>query len=414
MSVKKLLVAVIALLILPGSAWAFTHGLAASSNSYEGLVASRARMMGPTSSAGNHQIMMRSAHFATENLTTIRIVFSNFYNANRNGGTPIPDSGRGAATSITASVEYPAGTFTQIKFSGSATGSIPDASVLFSDFFTVSIPSGAQFWVRLFTTNSAGIIFNNWQNSFLGEQIEIAASGLTDKTMGGTVTNTGAAWSTPPLAILGMTVNPSVIIVGDSIAAGQADTEDSSASVNGFNGKVGTIARSLGNVPFLNLAVSGEQAETWIADSTARDSVIQKGSQLVVALGTNDIHAPNSRTAAQVVADLGTVGALKWSSQKLFYASLLPRSTSTDSWATTTNQTTVDNSVRTTLNNTIRGVLAGSNGTFDLASVFETSQNSGIWLASPTPPYTGDGVHPTPSGYLLVPPTNIVLTPTWP
>ena len=151
------------------SAGADEHRRGSLSFLYEGLVATRARMMGSPPSVGNHQIMMRSAHFATETLTSIRIVFSNFYNANRNGGSPILDSGRGAAASITASVEYPAGTFTQVKFDGLATGSIPNANVLFSDYMTVSIPSGAQFWVRLFTNNPAGIIFNPWQNTFLGE-----------------------------------------------------------------------------------------------------------------------------------------------------------------------------------------------------------------------------------------------------
>src|ERR1039458_1619381 len=97
-----------------------------SAHPYEGLVASRTRMLSSTPSVGNHQINFRSAHFAAETLSTIRIVSSNFYNAGGFGGNPIADTGRGAATTITASVEYPAGTFTQIKFSGSATGSIPD------------------------------------------------------------------------------------------------------------------------------------------------------------------------------------------------------------------------------------------------------------------------------------------------
>ena len=171
-------------------------------------------MMGSTPSPGNHQIMMRSAHIATEDLTTIRIVFSNFYNALKFGGGPTSDTGRGAASTITASVEYPSGTFTQVKFDGSASGLIPNASVLFSDYLTVKIPSGATFWVRLFTNNPAGIIFNPWQNTFLGEAIDVAASGLTDQTMGGTIRNK-IGWSTPPLAIVGMTKNASVIIVGE-------------------------------------------------------------------------------------------------------------------------------------------------------------------------------------------------------
>jgi lysophospholipase L1-like esterase len=379
---------------------------------YEGLVASRARMMGGTPSPGNHQIMMRSAHIASEDLNNIRIVFSNFYNASKNGGNPISDSGRGGASSITASVEYPAGTFAQVKFGGSATGLIPDANVLFSDYLTVSIPSGAIFWVRLFTNNPAGIIFNPWQNTFLGEAIDVAASGLTDQTTGGTIKNK-IGWSTPPLAILGMTKNASAIIVGDSIAAGQGDIEDSSKTAAGFDGKVGVIARALGNVPFLNLAVSGENAYTWSSDATARNLVIQKGSHLISELGLSDV-INRGRTVSQTIAALQSVYALARPSQKIYQTTWTPHSSSSDSWATTDNQKALDNDAIKRFNTAARSRLPGTQGTFDIARVFDSSPDSGLWTVTPMPPYTADGVHPKPSGYLLVPSTGVIGPVVWP
>jgi hypothetical protein len=369
-------------------------------------------MMGSTPSLGNHQIMMRSAHIATEHLTAIRIVFSNFYNALKFGGSPIADTGRGAPSTITASVEYPADTFTQVKFGGLAAGSIPDASVLFSDYLTVEIPADAVFWVRLFTNNPGGIIFNPWQNAFLGEAMEVEASGLTDKTMGGTIRNK-IGWSTPPLAILGMTKNPSVIIIGDSIAAGQGDIEDVSNTPTGFNGKVGVIARSLGDLPFLNLAVSGENAYTWLRDATARNLLIQKGSHLISELGLSDV-INHGRTVSQTIAALQSVYALAWVSQKVYQTTWTPHSRSSDGWVTTSNQTALDEKAIGSFNTAARSGIPGAQGAIDIASVFGDASNGGVWTVTPTPPSTADGLHPTPSGYLLVPFARVIGPVVWP
>lgn len=419
MQVRRLLTGLLALTlacfalseVLPQRADAWVHG--SSTVAYEGLVASRARMFITNNSPGNFQTQARSALIATENLTSIRVAFAGFYNVGPIGGAPIPDTGLGATVTITASVEYPAGTFTQLKFSTSPTGTIPNAGVLFSDYVTVSIPSGATFWIRNFRTSTGGIFYNPWQNSFLGEATEVAASGLTDKTMSGTIVDSGNGWSVPPLAVLGMTTNPSVIIVGDSIAAGYNDTEDTSNTSTGRNGKIGVIARSLGNVPFLNLAVSGENAYTWSTDATGRNQVIQKGSHLISELGLSDVinhgqTVPNTETALQSVYALARTG------QKIYQTTWTPHASSTDGYLTLANQTALDNAARTSFNTAARAVFSNTLGTIDVASVLESSLNSGIWVVTPTPPYTGEGVHPTPSGYLLVQNANLLPPITYP
>lgn len=397
-----------AIFALSATAGLHLHG---SGNLYEGLVASRVRLLTNSSSPGNFQTQSRSAHIATENLSSVKIVFGAFFNTGPPSGTP--DTGIGAAVTITASVEYPAGTFAQVKFSGSSTGTIPDAGVLFSDYAPVSIPSGATFWVRNFRTSTGGIFFNPWQNSFLGEATEVAASGLTDKTMSGTIVDSGNGWSVPPLAILGMTNNPSVIIIGDSITRGLADTEDSSNTATGFNGKVGIIARSLGNVPFLNLAVDGDCAFTWSTNALARTQLLQKGSHLMSGLGLSDV-LNHAKTAAQTETALQAVYALVRSGQKRYQTTWTPHSSSTDAWASLGNQTAINNIDRATFNTDARAILSNTLGTIDVASSLESSLNSGLWLVSPSPPYTGDGVHPNTAGNILV--QNAALLPaiTWP
>jgi lysophospholipase L1-like esterase len=379
---------------------------------YEGLVASRARQLTQTNSPGNFQTQSRSAHIATENLTSIRVAFAAFY------AVGSVDTGLGATTTITASVEYN-GTFTQLNFSNSPSGSIPNAGVLFSDYASVSIPSGATFWIRNLRTSTGGIFYNAWQNTFLSEATEVAASGLTDKTMSGTIVDSGAGWSVPPLAILGMTTNPSVIIVGDSIAAGFHDTEDSSHSATGFNAKVGVIARSLGKAPFLNLAVNGENAYTWSADATGRNQLIQKGSHFLCELGLSDI-INHGKTEVQTETALQSVYALAWARQKIYQTTLTPNASDTGTpaaaFTTLNQQTALNNTERTTFNNAVRATLPNTLGKIEVAGVLESSLNSNLWIVTPSPPYVFDnpGVHPNPAGYLLVQNANILPAITWP
>lgn len=375
---------------------------------YLGLVASRCRMysgsFGPTNVTG----MGRSAHFATENLTSIKIAFANWDGSN-------PDTSLGGTLSIRASVEFPAGTFTQILFSGSVTGSVLDKATVFSDFASVSIPNGSLFWIRIWTSGTVGVYANTFQNAFLGEGWNTGPA-VADQTLGGTVSS-GFAFSMPPLAILGMTTNPSVIIYGDSIGAGQNDVEDTSASNSGRNCKIGVIARSLGLVPFLNLSITGMRVQDFATNAVGKRNILGFSSHLISQMGINDLS--NAQTSAQLIANL----QVPWNVAKgvnpltkVFQTTITPKSGSTDAWATTVNQTpdaTITAS-RATFNNAVRATLAGAAGSYDLASVFETAQNNDIWLASPTPPYTPDGLHPTLSGYALVPPSGIIAAPSYP
>jgi GDSL-like Lipase/Acylhydrolase family len=368
---------------------------------------------------GNHQTQCRSAVIATENLSSFRVAFAGFYNGANIGG-PISDTGLGAATAITASIEYPAGTFTRLKFSASANGPIPDIGVLFSDNVNVNIPAGSTYWIPNLRTNPNGILFNaGEQNTFLGEACEVAASGLTDKTMVGGIVDSGAGFSVPPLAVLGMTTNPSVIIIGDSIAAGFHDTEASGSSATGFNGKIGVIARSLGNTPFLNLAVNGENAYTWSADATGRNQLIQKGSHLISELGFSDV-INHGKTVAQTETALQSVYALARAGQKIYQTTWTPDASDSGSpspvFTTLNQQTALNNAARTTFNTDARAILANTLGTIDVASVLESSLNSGKWVVTPSPSYVFDnpGVHPNPAGYWLVQNAGIFPALTYP
>lgn len=393
----------------PADAGLHLHGM---TSAYEGLVASRSRMIQSNApDTTNKYMMARSAHIATENLSSIKLAFSNFYNAGNLATGSIADIGLGASATITASIEYPAATFTQVTFSASATGTISDIGVLFSDYVPVNIPAGATFWMRTFWHNTAGCLYNTWQNSFLGEATALSTTVISDQTMSGTITNSGS-FSYPPLAVLGMTTNASVIIVGDSIGAGFNDTEDSSASATGRNAKVGLVARSMGSTPFLNLSVAAESANNFLTDATARKLLIPKGSSLITQLGTNDVAG---LTPAQLLAKLQAIWALKWANQKNYQTTITPNTSTSDGWITGAGQTpAASNPTRITFNTNVRAILSGSTGSYDLDSALESSLNSGLWIFAPSPPYTGDGLHPNTAGYAVVQAANLIPAATYP
>jgi hypothetical protein len=106
--------------------------------------------------------------------------------------------------------------------------------------------------------------------------------------------------------------------------------------------------------------------------------------------GYADIIANNHRAAAQMQTILPNVYAL-FSGKRVYQATYEPYTTSTDSWATTANQTAdATNGDRITMNTAIRGGLGGIAGYFDIASVAESALNSGKWKA---PNWTSDGLH---------------------
>jgi hypothetical protein len=151
---------------------------------YEGFCAARAYAP-ETFSASYTQLMTRSSHFSRVSITKLKIMIPNFY---VNSASGLVETATGSSATVTASVEYPSGTFTQIKFNGSTSGTIPSGSTIISDYVTVTIPNNTQFWIRMFWTNPSGVVYSRvFEDPTIGEIMDYAASGLTDKTMSGTV-----------------------------------------------------------------------------------------------------------------------------------------------------------------------------------------------------------------------------------
>lgn len=378
---------------------------AVSAPLYLGQVATKCRI--PVNrSTSNLQANARTHHIARDAISSLKIELPNWYWTR--GGTLTEANGGGNIT-YTASIEYPAGTFTQVKWSGATSVVVASGNSALSDFVNVSIPIGAAFWVRSYAVAATAIVFTDGNAGFPqndlanGEAYEYAASGITDKTMGGTITDNGAA-SAPilsPTAIVAQTTRPSALIIGDSRDWGFNDLYDAT-------GDLGDVARSIGPVVgYINAGCAGDTFSGFITAHAKRVALATYVSHVIVGDAINALRSGGSgqnKTAATVLGELQTI--LGYFSTKICLTSTCggPNSTSTDSWATTANQTVNANSAQIiAYNNAIRAGVANSVGFYDVADQVESARDSGKWwVTGAANGTTLDGLHSIQAGYLRI------------
>lgn len=207
-----------------------------------------------------------------------------------------------------------------------------------------------------------------------------------------------------------LTNYPSVILLGDSIMASRDDLVGDGFGNHGYARGLYTAAANGGSIPYAVLARSGEKAQTVANENhTNRMAMLTYCSHVICNWGTNDIQA--SRTFAQVTADLITIWALmRRHGVKVFQCLILPRTTSSDSWATAANQTVVSGfgvgGIRDQVNAWI-ALQVGSliDGVIDANAVVEDPANPSKWVTTGATFYaTTDGIHPTDAAMALVAP----------
>lgn len=274
--------------------------------------------------------MSRSWALATQDLTEIFLEYANVFVSG--GGNTVVDGlekNSGTAMTVKASIEYPVGVFTPVNFSGVRTANIAASAKVQSDAVSVSIPKGAEFYIRTYQTNAGGILFRQGAPTNTGEGFVV--SGATDLTDGGAVTQSNVSIFTP-LAIIGMSSKESYLLHGDSIVQGSADQIDSFKVC-------GIFSRGLRDklLPYCNLGVRGDLVSGYVASNTIRNSMRQYATRVLSNYGIND--ALNGRTYAQICADLLTFWAAVTQPLK-YQAQIAPaQTTSTDYYATTAGQT---------------------------------------------------------------------------
>ncbi|MER9436724.1 hypothetical protein NKJ04_17675 [Mesorhizobium sp. M0618] len=379
---------------------------------YLGQVATRCRI--PTNlSTTNKQANARTMHIARDDITSLKIELPAWFWYRTS--TKLETSVTGSIT-YKASIEYPAGTFTQVLFasatSGIATGAVP----LLSDWVNVNIPKGAKFWVRSFAVATHSIVFadatagsNFWVCDFAnGEAYEYAASGITDKTMGGTLVPNKTTNDAPichPTAIIGMTRNASVLLIGDSRVAGFGDL---------FNavGDTGELARSIGpSLAYINAGSAGDTLSEFIASHTRRAALQSYCSHVVVQTAINALRSGTgqNKTAATVLGEQQTILGY-FPTKRCYTSTSSPASTSSNSWINDAGQTVNTNLAQiNAYNDAIRAGVANSLGFFEIADQVSTARNSGKWKFDGTAgKWTADGLHASAYGYQAIQDSGVV------
>jgi hypothetical protein len=308
-------------------------------------------------------------------------------------------------------IEYPVGTFTRITWGGAASVTVAAGATAASDVVPIAIPNGAVFFIRRYQTSTSCSVHTTSPGAAAhvsdianGEAFASSTTSIiADLSVGGTIINYGGNDVIGrPAAIFGPTTAPSFYIWGDSIPKGAADTP------SGTSGDLGEIARAIGPYfGYINGGVNGQSANSFSNNlaNHARQIALAKAytSHLLSQMGTNDF--ANSETAATVEGYLQTCwNAFGYSANRIYQSTIIPETTSSDSFATLANQTVnVGNTNRIAFNDLLRaGSVSGIQGYFEFADAVESSRNSGKWIVNGTANYaTADGTHPSAAANLL-------------
>lgn len=345
--------------------------------------------------AGFTPFMARHMHYARGNIINPALVFPNWYVTTAN-----TDTVSGAALTLTASIEYPIGVFTQVTFGGLSSVLVASGDNAVSDAIMLVIPDGALFGVRSYGTTASGTVVYFGADTVIGDCMEFGAS-ASDKTMGGTITPSSAPPNSityGPVAIVAMTSRKSVFLYGDSRVQGMA-------AFNGTaQGDKGEFEPSFGaSVGYLNGATGGTTTPSFTAITAAKRIALVQAycSHVICNYGINDLVAGAS--AATLKTRLEVSRAL-FTGMPFYLSTIPPKTTSTDGWITVVNQTAdpVSNGPRITHNTTLRsGGFTTIAGYFDVTSAVESSLNSGLWGAGYC--YNdGGGLHESAAGVAAI------------
>lgn len=326
------------------------------------------------------------AHNVFWPLWRIRVSFPNV--AVQGGNPSIAPA---ASSQVTAAIEYPAGVFSMLTFSGATQGTIPSGAWLESDWLQISLPAGAKIKINWWMYNAAGLVYaGTGSNSQIGDRCEVSATALPDKTMTGAAPFATGYVYCGPLVVIGEHAGPAAMLLGDSLVFGQAD------NANGM-GHAGLLERNFGpGIPCGKYGVAGSKMQDWAAtfghlyETRVLTYLLQYHTKAILALGTNDFVA--GRTSANVVTDLASVVS-KLPGQEIYVCNVGPR---TD--ASNTTPATGD-AERLTYNGALLSGVSGVTGVFDIASAVTATPNASLWAAAAL---TADGVHHTPLGYSYV------------
>lgn len=290
-------------------------------------------------------------------------------------------------------------------------GLIQSDSIQPSDFGLSVILANTEFWcLHERTVPLGGIHVGSHLVSnpaITGEAAYQCAPQYSQMGSSGAISTSGNftaySYRNVPLGFIGRTAAPEIAVlgIGDSIVYRVSDTPG-----DGQNGAGGWFQRGLASVnsrhvPYVNLASPSEQARMLAENygGSRRKLLYKYATHAIVDYGTNDLSG--SRTPTQVRDNLRTIWAgLAAAGVRVEQMLLLPKTTSTDSWVTSANQTPVTGFALAGNRDTVNTQIASdvSAGTFFVAATLDFAADVSD-IVTPDPnkwanSATTDGVHP--------------------
>lgn len=273
-------------------------------------------------------------------------------------------------------------------FNGKRNVNIEPGGHAVSDALSVLVKKGDVIEVHtLVTVDKAG---ETWPGSYYTTS---HFPGVTDYTLSAPPSLTPIK-AFGPTTIIGVTSNPlpNVLLLGGSSIVGKNDSI-------GSRGFARMAVEELSG--WLKVAEVGGTLSAFVsAGGYSRRSLLSGYDIAICDHGSNDI--ATGKTFEEIKTDLQKLwDMLHLSGVKVFQCTMKTRTTSTDSWVTVENQTSVanygPNSIRTRLNDWIRTNPYPLSGHLETADVGETARNSGLRK----PGTTNDGIHDSPDGVII-------------
>ncbi len=316
---------------------------------------------------------------------TVSVAWANWYGDQVNTGSVM---------TLEAYLEYPVGVLTRMKFSTTPmqlTGTDVGVAAAGTNIWASAIVSGAHrgdpCWIRFYQQGTVSVYYCISSGIYapLGDATIQNSTTLTGTMSGGSI-------GIRPAAMIGLTTRKNYAILGTSIEAGYGGA---------VSPRAGRIPSGIGGgIGYTNFGVSGSIATGWIANHTLRDELMQYAYGVINGYGTNDIFG-DAVSAATLESRLSTIKDL-YPSKPHWLATIDPRTTSSDSWATLGNQTVVSNTAACATFNANRRASPSSLGMAGLldAALVSESGSTGKWVVTGAASYaTSDGVHPSTAIY---------------
>lgn len=319
-------------------------------------------------------------------------------------------------------VEYNGAT-TQVFFDGGSPSKtitagaydIQSDPVLASSFSVTEFTEGADIAVKfIMEVPSLGdsFPFHSLWRTYDGNQTiyfdraQATVNGIDqvgESTITGTQQNRPSGYG--PIILTSTGTGRALLGIGDAAIGGSGEIE---ARPGWFNRLVTAAFENNEAVAQLNMGVNGSKIS--LAKDPAYQHYFQYVNEAVIAYGTNDFAiAGDSTTPSALSADIeSVVTALKSASVgNVTVMSTLPRSTSTDDWATIANQTALEAWDELTdapieFSKNLATHVANADQHVYVSSV-RAPENEFMWLVNGTADYsTKDGTNPTPAGHALI------------